>query len=59
MKEIGDNLGPGTSAIVALVDFEQVDRVMEELDKFEGDRILRHSLSDDVYVKLSEAVEDT
>jgi uncharacterized membrane protein len=58
LKEIGDNLGPGTSAVVALVDFEQVDQAMEELDKFEGGRILRHTLSDDVYVKLSEAVED-
>jgi hypothetical protein len=43
---------------VALIDFEQVDRAMEELDKFEGGRILRHTLSDDVYAKLSEAVED-
>jgi uncharacterized membrane protein len=58
LKEIGDNLGPGTSAVVALVDFEQVDQAMEELDKFEGGRILRHTLSDDVYTKLSEAVED-
>ena len=58
LKEIGDNLGPGTSAVVALVDFEQVDRAMEELDKFEGGTIMRHTLSDDVYAKLSEAVED-
>jgi uncharacterized membrane protein len=58
LKEIGDNLGPGTSAVVALVDFEQVDQAMEELDKFEGGRILRHTLSPEVYTKLSEAVED-
>jgi uncharacterized membrane protein len=58
LKEIGDNLGPGSSAVVALVDFEQVDRAMEELDKFEGGSIMRHTLSDDVYAKLSEAVED-
>jgi uncharacterized membrane protein len=58
LKEIGDNLGPGTSAVVALVDFEQVDQAMEELDKFEGGRILRHTLKADVYTKLSEAVED-
>jgi uncharacterized membrane protein len=58
LKEIGDNLGPGSSAVVALVDFEQVDQAMEELDKFEGGRIMRHTLSDDVYAKLSEAVED-
>ncbi len=58
LKDVGDSLGAGSSAIVALVDFEQVDQAMAELDKFEGGRILRHSLSDDVYAKLSEAVED-
>jgi uncharacterized membrane protein len=58
LKEVGDNLGSGSSAVVALVDFEQVDRAMEELDKFEGGRIIRHTLSDDVYAKLSESVED-
>jgi len=58
LKEIGETLGTGTSAVVALVDFEQVDAAMAELDKFEGGRILRHTLSADVYHKLSEAVED-
>ena len=58
LEAVGDDLGPGSSAIVALVDFEQVDLAMEELDKFEGGRILRHTLSPEVYAKLSEAVED-
>ena len=58
LKEIGDNLEPNSSAIVALVDFEQVDQAMGELDKFEGGRILRHTLDSEVYTKLSEAVED-
>jgi uncharacterized membrane protein len=58
LKSVGDSLEPNSSAIVALVDFEQVDQAMEELDKFEGGRILRHSLSPEVYAKLSEAVED-
>ncbi len=58
LKAVGDKLGPGSSAVVALVDFEQVDQAMQELDKFEGGRIMRHTLSDDVYAKLSEAVED-
>ena len=55
LKEIGDNLEPNSSAIVALVDFEQVDQAMGELDKFEGGRILRHTLDSEVYTKLSEA----
>lgn len=58
LKDVGDSLGSGSSAIVALVDFEKVDQAMVELDKFEGGRILKHSLSDDVYAKLSAAVED-
>ena len=58
LKEIGDNLGAGSSAVVALVDFEQIDQAMEELDKFAGGHIMRHTLSDEVYAKLSEAVED-
>jgi len=40
------------------VDFEQIDRAMEELDEFAGGRILRPPACDDVYIKLSEAVED-
>jgi uncharacterized membrane protein len=58
LKEVGESLGPGSSAIVALVDFERIDPAMEELDKFEGGRILRHRLSGDVYQRLSDAVED-
>ena len=58
LKSIGDTLAPNSSAIVALVDFEQVDQAIQELDKFAGGRILRHTLSPEVYAKLSEAVED-
>jgi uncharacterized membrane protein len=58
LQDVGESLGPGTSAAVALVDFQHVDAAMEELDAFEGGRILRHTLSPEVYQKLSEAVED-
>jgi uncharacterized membrane protein len=58
LKSIGDSLGSGSSAIVALIAFERVERAMEELDKFEGGTILRHTLSDEVYQQLSDAVED-
>ena len=58
LQSVGDSLAPNSSAIVALVDFEQVDRAMEELDKFEGGRILQHTLNAEAYTKLSEAVED-
>jgi uncharacterized membrane protein len=58
LKEIGDSLGTSSSAVVAMVDFDQVDQAMEELDKFEGGTILHHTLDADVYEKLSTAVED-
>jgi uncharacterized membrane protein len=58
LEEIGDSLGISSSAVVAMVDIEQVDQAMEELDKFEGGTILHHTLDADVYEKLSEAVED-
>ena len=58
LKEIGDSLGTSSSAIVALVDFDQADQAMAELDKFEGGTILHHSLDPEVYEKLSTAVED-
>ncbi len=58
LKSVGESLRSGTSAIVALVAFERVERAMEELDRFEGGRILRHTLSDEVYQQLSDAVED-
>lgn len=58
LKAVGESLNPGSSAVVALVDFEQVDQAMAELEQYEGGKILRHTLSDDVYSQLSEAVED-
>jgi uncharacterized membrane protein len=58
LRSVGESLGSGTSAIVALISFERVERAMEELDEFEGGTILRHTLSDEVYQQLSDAVED-
>jgi uncharacterized membrane protein len=55
---VGESLSSGSSALVALVAFQRVDKAMEELEKFEGGRILRHTLSDEVYQQLSDAVED-
>ncbi len=58
LQSVGESLGSGTSALVALVAFRRVESAMEELDKFEGGTILRHTLSDEVYQQLSDAVED-
>jgi uncharacterized membrane protein len=58
LKTVGESLASQSSALVALIAFERVERAMEELDKFEGGTILRHTLSDEVYQQLSDAVED-
>ena len=58
LKEVGDNLDILIKQCFLKNAFEQVDQAMEELDKFSGGSIMRHTLSDDVYAKLSEAVED-
>jgi uncharacterized membrane protein len=58
LEDVGESLGSGTSAVVALVDFRHVDAAMEELEAFQGGKILHHTLSAEVYQKLSEAVED-
>jgi uncharacterized membrane protein len=58
LRSVGESLGTGSSAIVALISFERVERAMVELDKYEGGTILRHTLSDEVYQQLSDAVED-
>jgi len=55
---VGEQLSVGHSAIVALIDFSNVERAMQELERFEGGTILEHKLSDEAYLKLSEAVGD-
>lgn len=58
LKEVGDQLVRGHSALVALIDFTHMDRAVGELERFEGGTILHHELSDEAYQKLSQAVED-
>jgi uncharacterized membrane protein len=58
LRTVGESLESKSSALVALIAFERVDRAMADLEKFEGGTILRHTLSDEVYQQLSDAVED-
>jgi uncharacterized membrane protein len=44
LAEFGDKLGPDSSAIVATVDFVNLDAAMEVLDRFEGGTILHTTL---------------
>lgn len=58
LKQLGESLAPGTSAIVAAVEFQHVDEAIRELDQFSGGRVLRATLPQDVAQRLAAAVED-
>ena len=55
IKEIGNALEPGTSAIFVLVRQVTPDKVLEEISQFEG-KVLRTSLSKADEAKLQEAL---
>jgi uncharacterized membrane protein len=58
LKQIGDQLTPGSSALVAIVTFENVAEAMKVLDQYAGAKILHSALSPDVAQQLSAAIED-
>lgn len=58
LNEFAEKLGPGSSAIVATVDFVNLAPAMEILDRFEGGTILHSTLQPEVAAQLSEAIED-
>lgn len=58
LNEIGEKLEPGSSAIVATVEFINTEASMEALDRFEGGTILHTTLSPEIVEQLSAAVED-
>lgn len=58
LRDIATELKPGSSAIVAVVDFEHVTPAMAMLDQFDGGKILRHTLPADIAEKLAAVVED-
>jgi uncharacterized membrane protein len=58
LREIGNSLTPGSSAIVAALKFEHVDEAIKVLDQFSGGKVLRQTLPPDVAQKLAAAVED-
>ncbi|MBW4623376.1 MAG: DUF1269 domain-containing protein [Cyanosarcina radialis HA8281-LM2] len=55
IREIGDTIEPGTSAIFVLVKKSTPDKVLDELSQFEG-KVLRTSLSKEDEAKLQEAL---
>ncbi len=55
IKEVGDSLQPGTSAIFTLVINATTDRVMESLEQYQG-QVIRTSLSRDTEDALVQAL---
>jgi len=55
IREIGNTLEPGTSAIFILVRKSTPDKVLDEISKFEG-KVLRTSLSKEDEAKLQAAL---
>ena len=58
LNQIGEKLEPGSSAIVATVEFINTEASMEALDQFEGGTILHTTLSPEIVEQLSASVED-
>lgn len=58
LRDLAQQLQPGSSAIVAVVTFTNVDQAMKTLDQFAGGKVLRQTLPADVAQKLATAVED-
>ncbi len=58
MKELGASLTPGSSALCVLVRKATTDKVVEELEHFNG-KVLRTSLSHEDEARLRAALEQT
>jgi uncharacterized membrane protein len=58
LESVGERLEPGSSAIVATVEFINAEEAMDALDQFEGGTILHATLPPEIVDQLSAAVED-
>ena len=58
MKELGETLTPGSSALFVLFRKATPDKVLEELSGFKG-KVLKTSLTKDKEEELREVIEKT
>ena len=58
LKEIQSSLKPGSSAIIALVEHEWVEKVIQEMNEFEG-QLFQQALKADIAAQLAAANSDT
>ena len=52
LKDLQQSLKPGSSAIIALVEHEWVEKVIQELEEHEG-RLFRQALKADIAAQLA------
>ena len=57
LKDLQQSLTPGSSAIIALVEHEWVEKVVQELEEHEG-RLFRQALKADIAAQLAGGVGD-
>lgn len=57
LREVGTNLPPGSSAIVAVVHFEHVDQALQALRQFPNGRVMRQTLPLDLQQQIAQAVQ--
>lgn len=57
LREIQESLKPGSSAIIALVEHEWVEKVIQELEEFEG-QLFRQALKADIAAQLAASDSD-
>jgi uncharacterized membrane protein len=58
LREIQESLQPGSSALIALVEHEWIERVVAELARFEG-KLFRQTLKDEIAAQLAAEGEKT
>lgn len=58
LREVAQSLQPGSSALVAVIHFDQVDEAMRILDQFAGGTVLRTTLAPEVAQQLATVVAD-
>jgi uncharacterized membrane protein len=57
LRQIGDAISPGSSALVLAIEFQRVDEAIRALDPYHG-KILRQTLPPDVAQRLAAAMEE-
>jgi uncharacterized membrane protein len=57
LRQIADGLTPGSSALVAIVHVNHVEKAVQTLREYPGGRIIRQTLSPDVERQLEQAIQ--